>query len=52
MVIPATVRRHGQEWRVVSVGNYAFLNVNYLTSVTFSDSLRSIGSKASPDASA
>lgn len=46
MVIPATVRRFGMEWQVVKVGNYAFLSVGYLTSVTFSDTLRSIGSKA------
>ena len=46
MVIPATVRRFGMEWQVTAVGNYAFLNVGYLTSVTFSDTLRSIGSKA------
>lgn len=46
MVIPATVTHLGLGWRVESIADFAFQDNSRLTSVRFTDSLRSIGHRA------
>ena len=46
LIIPSSVKYEGKEYAVTGIGDYAFSNCVYVTSVTIPNSIRSIGKYA------